>query len=317
MTSFWLELRLAARKLTRRPGFSLAVILLIALGVGSGSAVFTVVQRLLLTPPAMVRSPAGLVRLVPAEQGTNGAAAYPDYEYYRDHARVFSDLFAYDGTATTVQVRSGSTAADADARFVTGNFFRGLGIAAAYGRALTPYDDREQADNAAVISTSLQERLFTSAQAALGQSITLNGHAFTVVGIAPRAFLGAAHDDVPVDVWLPMWKRPLVTGRPRLDMVRTPDYIHSFMVVMARLRNGVSIEQAQANASVLGRQLERLHETAEGAAVTLTPDFGLSPNRRAAIVTMSRLIGGLATIVLLIVCANLANLMLARAVSRQ
>ena len=317
MTSFWLELRLAARKLTRRPGFSLAVILLIALGVGAGSAVFTVVQRLLLTPPAMVQSPESLVRLAPAEQGTNGAAAYPDYEYYRDNARVFSDLFAYDGTATTLQVRLGSNASDADARFVTGNFFRGLGVVAAYGRALTPDDDREQADNAAVISTSLQERLFTSAQAALGQSITLNGHAFTIVGIAPRAFLGAAHDDVPVDVWLPMWKRPLVTGRPRLDMVRTPDYIHSFMVVMARLRTGVTIEQAQANASVLGRQLEQMHETADGAEVTLTGDFGLSPSRRTSITLLSKLIGGLAIIVMIIVCANLANLMLARAVSRQ
>src|SRR5687767_15556595 len=254
MNASWLELRLAARKLLRRPGFSLAVVLLIGLGVGAGTAVFTVVQRFLRTPPALVRDSGTLVRLVPFEPATNGAAAYPDYEYYRDHARVFSDLFAYDGNATTVQVRSGGNASDVDVRFVTGNFFRGLGVPAAYGRALSPEDDREAADNAAVISSALQERLFSSPQAALGQSLHINGHAFTVIGIAPRAFLGAAHDDVAVDAWLPMWKRPLVTGRPRLDMVRTPDYIHSFMVTMARLAPGVNIQQAQANASVLGRQ---------------------------------------------------------------
>src|SRR5687768_13325265 len=128
MNAIWLELRLAARKLMRRPGFSLAVILLIALGVGAGSAVFTIVQRFLLTPPALVVDPARVVRLVPAEPGTVGAATYPDYEFYRDNARVFSDLFAYDGSATTLQVRSGGNTSDAGARFVTGNFFRGLGI---------------------------------------------------------------------------------------------------------------------------------------------------------------------------------------------
>ncbi len=317
MSALWLELRLVARKLLRRPGFSLAVVLLIGLGVGAGSAVFTVVRRLLLTPPALVRQPERVVRLVPAEQGTIGASAYPDYLHYRDNARVFLDLFAYDGSVTTLQVRSAGTATDVDCRFVTGNYFRGLGVPAAYGRALGPDDDREQADNAAVISGSLQQRLFASPQAALGRSVAINGHAFTVVGVAPVAFRGAAHDDPSVDIWLPMWKRPLVTGRPRTDMVRTPGNIHAFMVTMARLGPGVSIQQAQANASVLGRQLEQAHEIAEGSEVTLTPDFGMTPSRRTAVITLSKLIGGLAVIVLVIVCANLANLMLARAVSRQ
>src|SRR5688572_13608867 len=116
MRSFWLELRLAARKLSRRPGFSLAVILLVALGVGAGSSVYTVVHRLLLTPPPLIRDPGRVVRLVPAVQGNIGAGAYSDYTYYRDNARSFSDLFAYDGVATTLQVRHSGNPTDTDGR---------------------------------------------------------------------------------------------------------------------------------------------------------------------------------------------------------
>jgi predicted permease len=313
MESFWLEVRLSARKLARRPGFSLSMIFLVALGVGGGSTVFTLVQGLLLRPPSGIAQPERIVRLDPMVQREIGAATYADYEYYRDNARTFSELFGYDAAATTVQVRAASTLTDSYVRFVTGNFFSGLGVRPLAGRLLNRDDDREQAENALVISDVLRQRLFPTTAAALGQTISLNGHVFTIAGIADREFRGAAHDDAPVDLWAPMWKRPLVTGRPRMDLVRTPDYIHAFMTTMGRLAPGVTIEQAQANLSTIGEQVARLYSDGSNPRVEAKSQFGLAPERRAAIVTLSQLLGGLALIVLLIICANLANLMLARA----
>jgi predicted permease len=313
--SLWLEVRLAARKLARRPGFSFAMVFLVALGVGAGSTVFTMVHALLLSPPSGIAQPDRLVRVNPAVQREIGASTYADYEYYRDNARTFSELFAYDGAATTVQLRTATTLTDADARFVTGNFFSGLGVRPLVGRLLDRADDREQGENVVVITEELRQRLFADAAAALGQSISLNNHAFTVVGIASPEFRGAGHDDPPVDLWVAMWKRPLVTGRPRMDLVRTPDYIHAFMNTMGRLAPGVSIQQAQANVSAIGEQVARLYTDGSNPRVVLNRDFGLAPARRDAVITMSRLLGGLALIVLLIICANLANLMLARALA--
>ncbi|HSL72195.1 MAG TPA: ABC transporter permease [Longimicrobiales bacterium] len=317
MDTLWLDLRLAARRLLLRPGFAAAVILLVGLGVGGGSAVFTLVQGLLLSPPAGLSDPEHLVRLNPATPDGIGASTYPDYSHYRDHARAFRELFGYDFNTTTVQLRATATLMDADARFVTGNFFRGLGVRPAAGRLLDEVDDREQAENAAVLNESLRQRLFPEPANALGRSVTINGHAFTVVGIAPREFRGAAYDEAAAELWLPIWKRPLVTGRPRLDLQRTPDYVHAFMVTMGRLTAGVSHEQAQANIDALGRQLVREFPESRGAEVALTPQFGLAPAAQARILTLVRLIGGLVLIVLFIVCANLANLMLARTVARR
>jgi hypothetical protein len=240
------DLRLAARKLKRQPFFSLSVILLSALGVGAGTTVFTVANSLLLEPPPLVAQPDRIVRLNPAPDN-NGAASYPDYSYYRDNARTFSDLFAYDAVAHTLQLREADRMEEADGRFVTGNFFRALAVPAVAGRMLTEEDDREQAENVLVVGEAFAERWFGSVPAALGRTLRVSGHSFAVVGVVAGGFHGAARDDAPVELWLPMWKRVLVNGRPRLDMVRTPDYVHAFMTVMGRLRAGVTPTQAQSS----------------------------------------------------------------------
>jgi predicted permease len=308
------------RPLLRQPGFSAAVILLVALGVGAGTAVFTVVNELLLTAPPLIADPESIVRLNSSQPAAIGIATYPDYVHARDQQRVFSHLFAYDGAGTPVQLRRNGVTTDGDVRFVTGNYFGGLGVHAAAGRTLTPNDDEEHAEPAAMISEGLQQRWFSSAQGALGQSMDVNGQRFNIVGVVPSGFLGASRDDLPVDVWIPVWKRPLVTGRPRMDMVRTPNYVHSFLVTMGRLRPGTSIEQAQAQLDVVTRGLVQFYEgdrANDDVRVTVSRLFSLSPNRRASVVTLAKLIGSLAAIVVLIVCANLANLMLARAITRR
>jgi predicted permease len=316
VSTLWFDLHMAMRKTVRRPGFSLAVVLLIALGVGSVTAVFTIVQQLLLAPPPLIQQPEQIVRLEPAADGDIGAATYADYMYYRDNARVFSDVFGYDGGATMLQLRTEAGTAEVEGRFVTGNFFSALRVAAAHGRMLTPDDDHEHAPSAVMIAPSLRERLFGTRDP-LGATLMLNGHAFTVVGLVPQQFRGPAHDDMPVELWLPVWKRSLVTGWPREHMERVPGLLYPFLTVMARVAPDATLERARANATQLGTQLERTYEDARGAQVTLMSDFDMSPQRRETVVLLSRLIGGLSVIVLIIVCANLGNLMLARALARR
>ena len=316
MESLALELRIALRKLQRQPAFSLAVVLLFGLGVGATTAVFTLVKDLLLSPPALIADPQNVVRLNPKVTGTLGVATYADYEYLRDNTKAFSALFAFDAAVTTTRFTVDNVSVDADARFVTGNFFPGLGTPPLTGRLLQPTDDAEHAPNVAVVSERFVERYFGK-RAVPGSSVRINGQQFTVVGAVANAFVGATHDSQPVDLWLPMWKRPLITGRPREDMMRVPDNVHAFMTTLGRLKPGISLPQAQAGTDALLGPLVQLHEESRGAEVTLSPLFGLGPTRRATLVTLTKLIGGISIIVLLIVCANVANLMLSRAVARR
>jgi predicted permease len=311
------DVRVALRQMARQPAFSFAVILLFGLGVGATTAVFTLVEELLLSPPALIGDPQNIVRLNPKVAGTIGVSTYADYEHLRDNNTVFSAVFAFDPPPTSTQLRVGNAVGDADARFVTGNFFSALGTAPLAGRMLQPADDAEHAPNVAVLSDRFVERYFPNRVAAIGSSVRINGQLFTVVGVIANEFIGPTHDAPPVDVWLPVWKRPLVTGRPREDMIRVPGTIHAFLTTLARLRPGVSLAQAQAGTDAVLRPLAQTHENDEGVAVTLSPVFGLGPARHATVVTLTKLIGGISLIVLLIVCANLGNLMLSRAVARR
>jgi putative ABC transport system permease protein len=312
-----LELRLTARRLLQQPGYSLSVILLIALGVGAGTAVFTLVNALLLSTPASIAQAQRIVRLDVAPAGRIGAAAYPDYAYYRDNAKSFSALFAYDPVAYTVQVRASDRQDEAELRFVTGNFFGALRQRPVAGRLLNIDDDGEHAQNVLVIGEHFSERMFGSAAAAPGRTLAVSGHVFTIVGVVPAQFQGAARDDAPVELWLPMWKRLLINGRPRMDFERTPQYVHAFLVTMARLRDGVTTQAAQAELDLLAARLKQSYPDIEGVEVALSHQFGMSAPRRAAVMTRSRLLAGLAALVLAMVCANLANLALARALTRR
>jgi predicted permease len=258
------------------------------------------------------------VRIVRTAEGTVwGSITYPDYEYYRDHTRVFSGFAAYDGSATPFMVRAGEEQMQVDGGFATGNLFAVLGLAPAAGRFFVPDEDtRGSTAQVAVISWALAHQLFDGAERAVGQPVVLNGRRFTVIGVTPERFRGVGVADTRRDIWLPVWTRPQVLGRSIADMVRTPNHVHAFLVGIGRLAPGVTVDAARANLGALAAQLAQSYADNARAGVAVLTHFALGATARASVITVVRLLFGVAGVVLLIACANLANLLLARGAAR-
>ncbi|MEJ7812522.1 MAG: ABC transporter permease [Gemmatimonadaceae bacterium] len=311
------DLRFAVRTLLKQPGFTAVAVAILALGIGANVSVFSIANALLLRPPALVRAPEELVRVSRVnEEGALDAMSYPDYEYVRDRSKTFSAVAAYGAGATPLIFRSGTESEQVDGTFASGNFFSLLGVTPAVGRTFLPDDDRQGAPYVALITDALWARRFGRDRGAVGSAVTINGHPFTVVGVLPAAFRGAGVDDAPVELWMPVWARPVVTGRSEKDLVRTPNRVNTWLAVLGRLAPGATAEQAQAEVRALARQLAQAYEENRGIGAAVTREFAADPTARATLVTLVRLLAAVAAVVLLIACANLANLMLVRASAR-
>jgi putative ABC transport system permease protein len=312
------DARYAVRTLLKQPGFTAVAVLILALGIGVNTSIFGTINALLLSAPRGVQAPAELVRVnrVDSQRSLDGTT-YPDYAYFRDENRVFTGLAAYAADATPLMLRAGDAVEQIDGTFVSGNFFTVLGVRPAAGRGFVATEDGPAAtERAAVISHRLWERHFGGAPTAVGQVITLNGKPFTVVGVAPAEFRGAGLDDEPVDVWAPIWSQPRLLGRAEDELRRRENYVWTWLTVVGRLKPGVTVDEARTNISALAAQLGREYKDNAQVGAALTADFALDPARRTALVSMARLVAGIALMVLLIACANLANLLLAKATGR-
>ena len=319
MGSLARDARYAVRTLLKQPGFTAVAVLILALGIGVNTSIFGMINALLLSAPRGVQAPAELVRVnrVDSQRSLDGTT-YPDYAYFRDENRVFTGLAAYAADATPLMLRAGDAVEQIDGTFVSGNFFTVLGVRPAAGRGFVATEDGPAAtERAAVISHRLWERHFGGAPTAVGQVITLNGKPFTVVGVAPAEFRGAGLDDEPVDVWVPIWSQPRLLGRAEDELRRRENYVWTWLTVVGRLKPGVTVDEARTNISALAAQLGREYKDNAQVGAALTADFALDPARRTALVSMARLVAGIALMVLLIACANLANLLLARASARR
>jgi len=310
------DLRFAVRSFLKTPGVTIAAVLSIALGIAATSSVFTLVNAVLFKPMP-VRNPQQLVALYttkPDERFPSGFS-YPDYRDYRDGAGVFSDLYAYDGVS--VAFSSGGDKSELIwGELVTGNYFTGLGVAPAAGRTLTPDDDRaEGAHPVAVLSHAFWQRRFGSNPGVVGTSVKLSGHEFTVVGVARKGFSGTRLVGFIPDVWIPL------SMHAQIEPHRLEDRGARWFNVNGRLKPGVGIDQATAAINVIANRLARQYPTSNArVSAGMVP----APNKtEPAIVqlgyipiaaqTMMALVG----LVLLIACANVANLLLARASARR
>jgi predicted permease len=311
------DIRYGIQLLFRQPGTALVVATVLGLGIGINTTVFTVTNALLLRDPSGVREPDRLVRIhTRASDGTHGVISYPQYTYLQERARVFSELAAYSG-GTVVMVRRAAAAEQAIAAFATGNFFSMLGVRPALGRWIHPADDREGMAPVAVLGHGFWQRVLGGDAAVVGSTVSIYGRPFTIVGVAPAEFRALAFDDAPPDLWLPVWTRPAVLGRSREDLIRTPGHVHTFLTGVGRLATGHTMESARAAVAAVGRQLAAEFPNEEsGARLATVPHVSIDPDRRGAVVSMLRVLSGVAFIVLAIACANLANLMLVRAASR-
>jgi putative ABC transport system permease protein len=330
--SFLQDLRYAWRTLRQHPGFTLVATLSLALGIGANTAVFSLLDALLLRD-LPVASPDELVALGdPSRTGSFSSGSVradlfsvPMYRALRDGNEVFSGLFG-SGWAGRVVVGSGEAGGEerARGRLVTGNYFSVLGVPAFRGRTLTAADDESPgAAPYAVLSYDYWQRRFAADPAAVGRSLTLNGYPFTVVGVTPPGFYGDVVG-TPTDLWVPVAMQPqLNPGRDYLE--RWDD---NWLLLMGRRQPGVSFAQARSSVEAL---FARLISSGTGSAVPadLLPDdpgelrleasaggagFSYLRSRYSRPLLTLMAIAGL---VLLIACANAANLLLERAAGRQ
>jgi predicted permease len=331
------DLRYGLRTMAANKTFSAMAILSLALGIGANTAIFSFMDSILLRS-LPVPEPQSLVILswrTPQREinGSNrhdnsfadpnggyvgGFFSYPAFELLRKNDSVFSIVFGYQG-AGDLNVTFRGTAALARTEYVSGDYFRGLGIPSAAGRLIGPDDDRAGAPGTAVVSFALSQTRFGGPQNAPGQSIQINNLPFTVIGVTPPEFFGADPATAP-DVYVPMHANMLLDAR-NYTAATYLDANYDWVVPMARLRPGISPLQAQAAAR------GQFSEWARTARPKRRPDNvptllvregsgGLDGLRR----TYSKPLFILLTLVgliLSIACANIANLLLTRAAARR
>ncbi|HUQ83391.1 MAG TPA: ABC transporter permease, partial [Gemmatimonadaceae bacterium] len=308
------DLRHAVRSVARNRGFALTATLLIAIGVGANTTVFTLLQAVLLRPPAGVVDADRIVQI-----GRGGSAedfdswSHARYTAIRDGQRVFSSVAAY--ASGDVVIGMADETELASAQVVSSNYFRFLGVSVAMGRDFTDDEDGPAGAHAvAVISDDLWSRRYARAADIVGKTIVVRGGPFAIIGVAPRGFMGGDLGSSRPDFWVPLSMHADIMGpgMPRLDNANV-----SWLWVSARLAPNVTIAQATAATRSLVAELERDVPADRRQGVMLAPGLGLRPDARAIaqriFVVLLAVVGGL----LLIACSNLAALLLARGAARR
>jgi len=311
------DLRFGVRMLIKSKGFTAVAVLSLALGIGANTAIFSVIDAAMLRALPVER-PEQLVLFSRLNQQGDGASfTYPQFEQFRERNQVFASVFGFAYRQPRVNI--GGSEDVALVQLASGHYFSALGIQASLGQTITPAIDRAPGAVAAdgqvaVISDSFWRRKFARDPAAVGKSVTINGSAFNIIGVAPPGFFGVSLDYV-VDVWLPLTAQPLLDGQSELSATG-----RNWVRVMARLKPGVSLEQATADSDLIFHQLLRsVNAPPEAIAqkVGLTPGGRPVSDMRQVLSQPLLMLMAIVVLVLLIACANLANLLLARAASRQ
>lgn len=291
------DIRYAARSLRRSPGFTIVAVLTLALGIGANAAIFSVVNGVLLRPLAYANPDRLVIVWGHNENIGNEAASLPDFKDWRDRNTVFESMAAV--AHTSFDVTGDGEPERINAELATANFFHVLGVTPALGRAFNADEETSGRDRVVVLSHGFWERRFGASPDIVGHTITLSGLPFTVVGVAPTGF----RFDNASDLWAPL--RTDTTRGRRAD----------FLSVVARLKPGTTIEQAQAQMTTIGRALEAEYPATNTGwrpeLVSLKEQL-VGDIRPALLVFM-----GAVGLVLLIACANVANLMLMRAAARE
>jgi predicted permease len=323
--SFRGDLKYAFRQIRLKPGFALAAALSLALGIGANTAVFTLADQILLRL-LPVRDPHELVQLEvgPRRFGNNNGDStrtfsYPLFRALQEQNTVFAGLTGERKFGASLVAEDGNEMIDVG--LVAGNYFDVFGVRPCLGRLLSPMDDRiRNGHPVAVLRYEFWQNRFSGSPGVVGSTIRLNGSPFTVIGIGPPGFEGT---DVgsPAQVWVPVAMKPTITPTwDALDDERT-----SWFNLFARLKPGMTLERAQAAMMVLYRQRQGAYfqEFPSDRKLFLRQNFTLIPAARGHSGLRSRferpliVLEWLVGLILLIACANVANLLLARAAARE
>ena len=335
MRNLFQDLAYAIRQLRHAPCFTTVAVLTLALGIGANTAIFTLVYAIMLRP-LPVKDPGSLYRLGTKVgdccmsgglQGEWDLFSTDLYKHFERQTPEFEQLAGFEGRSTRIGVRRpGETGPPRAGRaeFVTGNYFPIFGLKASAGRLLAPSDDQEDAAPATVMSYRTWENYFARDPSIVGTTLTFDGNPVTVVGIAPPDFFGDRLTETPADFWMPLAAEPLLEGATAV--LKSPQ-MH-WLYVIGRLKPGVSLAQVQAKVTL---ELQQWLNSPEGATTVgeddrskiekqktyMIPAAGGVNSFESDATPLLRLLSATAGLVLMIACANIANLLLARGAARK
>jgi predicted permease len=316
------DLRFGARMMRKAPGFTAVAVLALGLGIGVNTAILSAVNAFVLRPLPVER-PEELVapywgKRMDAEVW--GKFSYPNFADIRDQNNSFSDLCAWSETSAGISSSASRNAGDSEraeviwGELVSGNYFDVMGVKPSLGRGFLPEEDRSpNANPVVVIGHSLWQWRFDSDAAILGKTIYLNGHPFTVIGVMPESFLGS-ESHLRKAFWVPLMMAQRFGRRAEWETDRT----YALFKLYGRLKQGLAIAEAEADLNLVAEHLAQLYPTENGdTKIQLTTELdGQYADATRVIKYGSFLALCVAGLVLLVACANVANLMLARAATR-
>jgi predicted permease len=316
--NFIQDLRFGFRQLTKNPGFTAVVVLSLALGVGANVTIFTFVSALLFRPPA-VKDSGRLLEVWQRNTNSSGVEgftplSYPGYSYYHDHTQTFEGLLAFDGEMRPVTWSQSGEGGLIQGQLVSGNFFSILGINPLIGRTFLPEEDRVPSSNPVVVlSHSFWKQRLGADGNVPGKAFALNGKDFTVVGVAPAGFTGIIVGNIP-DFWAPL--------SAAQDFTHDPNFLSNWnsfwLFAIGRLKPGLNAAQAGAEMALLSRRLQQDHHEGYKDLEAATFPVNLVPSPfRGYVAAFTGLLMAVVGLVLLIACANAANLLLAKGIARQ
>jgi predicted permease len=323
------DLRYGLRQLRRNPGYTAVAILTLALGIGANTAIFTLVDAVMLKS-LPVADPGQLYRLGTANNCcVNGGLqdnwdlySYDLYKQFRDHTPEFSQLAAFQASESSLSVRRQGASGPAEpyqGEFVSGNYFSMFGISAYAGRAITPADDQPNAPPVAVMSYRAWQQHFGGDTSVIGSTFTINMIPYTLVGVAPPGFFGDTLRTDPPDFWLPLSTEPVLNGQNSILKNPALHWLHS----IGRLKPGAQPTAVQSEVTTeLQRWLSAQPDLTAYERTQLKKQHIIVASGGEGVASMQdqardglRLLMIIAGIVLLIACANIANLLLARGAS--
>ncbi|HEV8427613.1 MAG TPA: ABC transporter permease [Pyrinomonadaceae bacterium] len=310
------DIRYGLRMIVKAPGFTVLAMLAIALGVCANTTIFSFINGLLLRPLTGIKDPERVVAVYTSDysSGLYGSTSYPDYIDFRNQADAFESLAAYDQTVLNATVES--EAERLRGVVVTGKYFEVLGVKTQLGRTLQASDEQTANEQPVVISDGLWQRRFSANPSVIGQTLRLNGKPYTIVGVTDPEFRGLRLG-LPPEFWLPMTTASDYATSGRGDRG---------LELTGRIKPGVTPAQAQAQLTTIAARLAQaypetnlgtLERPSEPRPITVVQESRVEPSAQVGIWRVSMLLFAVVGLVLLTACANVANLLLARASVRR
>lgn len=325
------DARFGLRKLRKSPGFTTVAVLTVALGIGANTSIFSLIYAVMLKN-LPVAKPHELYRIgegneccvLDGLQGNFGIFSYPLYQHLRDNSPEFTTLASYGAGLDTISVRKSGSAAQAEpaiGEFISGNYFDVFGLRANAGRLLTVNDDQPNSAPVAVMSYRIWKERYSLDPSVIGESILIDAQPVTIIGVTPPEFFGDTLRSDPPDFWLPLSSEPLL--RQSSSLLAQSDA--NWLYLVGRLRPDAKPAQVQARITVQLQQWltsegeipERFRPEIAKQHVTLSHAGGGAARMRSAYWDGLRLLAAASGLVLLIACANVANLLLAQGTAQR